>query len=97
MKLYGYAISIPCSNKSCVTSFTREVRANSGMAGRVQKNVPGTDFKYLVYLREDDKTKAISLIKETIQKEIDDFYRQINLRNEFLRVACGPVGEIEEI
>lgn len=88
MKLYGYGVSIPYDEKPCVTSFTREVRGNSGMAGKVQKNIPGTDFKYLVFLREDDKEKAISLIKEVIQKEIDDFNRQINLRNELLKIDC---------
>lgn len=97
MKLYGYAVSIPCSNKPCVTSFTREVRANSGMVGKVQRNIPGTNFKYLVYLLEDDKTKAMSLLKQFIQGEIDALYEQINLKNEVLGVVCGPVGEIEEI
>lgn len=64
---------------------------------KVQKNVYGTNIKYLVYLLEDDKVKAMSLIKQTIQNEIDELYKQINCKQEFLGIACGSTCEIKKI
>lgn len=97
MKVYGYAIPIPYDNEPHIVSFTRELPGNTGMIGKVQKNIVGTDFKYLVYLTEDDKTKAMSLIKQTIQEELNDLYNQINLRNEFLELVCRGVKEEGEV
>lgn len=88
MKVYGYAIPIPYNKEPYIVSFTRDVPNNTGMLGKVQKNVVGTDFKYLVYLSEDDKTKAMSLLKQAIQEELNDLYNKINLKNEFLKIVC---------
>ena len=65
--------------------------------GKVQKDVYGTNMKYLVYLLEDDKSKAMSLIKSAIQIEIDELDKQMALKQELLGVTCGSVSEIEEL
>lgn len=57
----------------------------------------GTNIKYLVYLLEDDKSKAMSLIKQAIQKEIDELNKEINYKQELLGIACGSVYEIEKL
>ena len=57
--------------------------------GKVQKNIYGTVITHLVYLLEDDKAKAMSLLKQSIQEEIDNLHEQVNLKNEVLGVVCG--------
>lgn len=65
--------------------------------GKVQKDVYMTNIQYLVYLLEDDKSKAMSLIKQDIQKEIDELNQKINFKRELLGITCGPACEIEEL
>lgn len=65
--------------------------------GKVQKDIYCTNIKYLIYLLEDDKVKAMSLIKQYIQKEIDELNKKINNKQELLGVTCGPINEIKEM
>lgn len=64
---------------------------------KVQKDVYGTNIIYLVYLLEDDNVKAMSLIKQAIQEEIDELQKKINYKQELLGVTCGSICEIEEL
>ena len=64
--------------------------------GKVQKDIYATRIKYLVYLLEDDEEKAMSLIKQTIQEEIDELNKQISFKQEILGIVCEPVCEIKE-
>ena len=64
---------------------------------KVLTDIYCTNIKYLVYLLEDDKVKAMSIIKQYLQNEIDMLKKQINYKQELLGVACGSVSEIEEI
>lgn len=91
MQVYGYAIT---NNNPYIVTFTREVPNNTGMIGNVQKDVAGTDYKYLVYLSEENKAKAMSLLERTINKEIEILYRQIDVKNKLLEIACNPVFKI---
>ena len=88
MKCYGYAIS---NNEPYIISFTREFPNNTGVVGKVQKNVAGTDYKYLVYLSEENEAKAMSLLERTIKDEIDMLYRQVDVKNKFLDIVSKPI------
>lgn len=64
---------------------------------KVQYGISHTNIEYLVYLLEDNKSKAMLLIKEAIQKEINELNIQINSKQELLGVTCDSVYEIKEL
>lgn len=65
--------------------------------GKVQNHVCGTNIERIVYLLEDDAVKAMSLIKESLQSELDELYRQASVKRDMIGVVCGPVREIQRL
>lgn len=65
--------------------------------GKVFKKSIRSKVTYSVFLLEDDKVKAMSLLKEAAKKDLDELYKQVERQQLILATICSPVNEIEEI
>lgn len=57
----------------------------------------GTNIVYSVYLLEDDKIKAMSLIKDAAQKDLNNICKQLEKQHNIIGTICGPVNDIKDI
>lgn len=56
-----------------------------------------TNILYGIYLLEDDRTKAMSLIKEVAQKDFNDIKKQLEVQQNIIGTICGSANEIIEL